>query len=105
MGIALVVAVLVIGGAAYLALRPKAKVAEEPPPVIVPSIAEEAEKIAKRMPHYVAGDVLIHKETGKEVTIVLAPSIVDAGEYTIRWPSGATGQIHQTQLKNWFTEV
>lgn len=102
MGILLGIAIAGIVG--YFALRkPKAEVPAAP--IVEPTFREEVEHIAKAMPSEFVGDVFIHNETGQRVKIIKVPSIVDAGEYTIEWPSGATGMIHEAQLKSWFTEV
>lgn len=55
------------------------------------------------IPLYSTGDAFHHLETGQKVEIIKLPDggIID-GEYTIRWPSGSTGQIHQASLKEFF---
>ncbi len=102
-----ILAVVGIAGAVgYFALR-KPKVVEEariPPPIIPPTVSEVAKAIAPKMPALSFGDSFVHNETGQIIKILKVPSVVD-GEYAIEWPSGATGYIHEAQLKSWFTRI
>lgn len=53
------------------------------------------------IPLYAIGETFYHKDTRQKVEIIASPAIVN-GEYTIRWPSGSTGHIHQSSLREFF---
>lgn len=93
---------LIIVGAALVGLFLLMKRRAEPEAPMISDISGALASVPEKKGKFSVGESLRHIETGQKVIIVNVPSIVD-GEYTIEWPSGATGQIHETQLVGWFS--
>lgn len=93
---------LIIVGAALIGLFLIMKKRAKPEPPIINDISGVLAGAPEKKAKFSVGESLHHIETGQKIVIINVPSIVD-GEYTIEWPSGATGEIHETQLVSWFS--
>lgn len=108
--IEVVAALALAGGAVYLTTRRKVGVTPTPPPTPEPPPYIPPAPSPPPVPEppavkYSVGDILIHRETGQRVRITAIDINVDAGEYTIQWPSGSLGRIHRAQLDAWFVRT
>lgn len=53
------------------------------------------------LPMPISGDTFHHKDTGEKVEVISTPQFA-GDEYTIRWPDGSIGYIHESSLKEFF---